>query len=69
MSETLRDLDYLEHIQQAITKILRYTAGRSEIDFRSDELLQDGVIRNLEVIGHNNARREWLLPQALQPMA
>lgn len=51
MSRTLRDEDYLEHIQDAIAKIARYTDGVEEADFIADELRQDGVIRNMEVIG------------------
>ncbi|VVM06468.1 HepT-like ribonuclease domain-containing protein [Methylacidimicrobium tartarophylax] len=51
MSKDRRDQDYLEHIQEAISKIQRFTAGKSEADFLSDALLQDAVIRNLEIIG------------------
>jgi uncharacterized protein with HEPN domain len=43
--------EYLEHIQDAIGKIERYTAGMDESAFLADELVQDGVIRNLEIIG------------------
>ncbi len=51
MSKELRDADYLEHIQEAIRKIQRYVADKSETDFMADDLVQDGVIRNLEIIG------------------
>lgn len=51
MNKALRDVDYLDHIRDAIAKIGRYTAGKIEADFLSDELVQDGVIRNLEIIG------------------
>jgi uncharacterized protein with HEPN domain len=51
MSNELRDTDYLEHIQTAIKKILRYLESIDETQFRADELLQDAVIRNLEIIG------------------
>ena len=51
MSRTLRDEDYLEHIQDAIARIGRYMDGLEEADFMADELRQDGMIRNLEVIG------------------
>lgn len=51
MSNELRDQDYLEHIRDAIGKIRRYVAGKSEADFMADDLVQDGVIRNLEIIG------------------
>lgn len=50
MSKALRDADCLEHIQDAIARIERYTAEKVEADFLGTELIQDGVIRNLEVI-------------------
>ena len=43
--------DYLGHIVQAIDRIGRYTAQMDERSFMQDELVQDAVIRNLEVIG------------------
>ncbi|MBI2308435.1 MAG: DUF86 domain-containing protein [Rhodocyclales bacterium] len=51
MNQALRDADYLEHIQDAIARIGRYTADKVEADFLGNELIQDGVIRNLEIIG------------------
>ncbi|MGC8561380.1 MAG: DUF86 domain-containing protein [Phycisphaerae bacterium] len=51
MSKPLRDGEYLTHICDAVERIHRYTAGKSEVDFMADELLRDGVIRNLEIIG------------------
>lgn len=51
MSKSLRDLDYLAHIREAISKIERFTRGKTEADFLSDDLVQDAVIRNLEIIG------------------
>jgi uncharacterized protein with HEPN domain len=51
MMQGERDSAYVEHIQQAIAKIQRYTAGKSAADFEDGELLQDGVIRNLEILG------------------
>ncbi|CAO3447324.1 Protein of unknown function DUF86, BT0167 group [Azospirillum argentinense] len=44
------DRAYLEHIREAIRRVTEYTAtGRD--DFFARTLLQDGVIRNLEIIG------------------
>lgn len=43
--------DYLGHILQAIERIERYTAGMDESTFLTDVLVQDGVIRNLEIVG------------------
>jgi uncharacterized protein with HEPN domain len=41
---------YLEHIRDGITKIRAYTAGGHDV-FMRDSLIQDGVIRNFEIIG------------------
>lgn len=41
---------YLEHIRDAIAKIRAYTAGGHDV-FMRDSLIQDGVIRNFEIIG------------------
>lgn len=46
-----RTQDYLEHILGALKRIQRYTSGKSAVDFRSDTLLQDAVLRNLGIIG------------------
>ena len=51
MNATLRDKDYLEHILDAIARIRRYLASKEESEFMTDALIQDAVIRNLEVIG------------------
>ena len=42
---------YLRHILDAAERIGRYLAGVSRERFERDELVQDGVIRQLEVIG------------------
>jgi len=41
----------LEDILEAANKVLRYTNGMSLEAFRSDELVFDAVVRNLEIIG------------------
>ncbi|MGB7989789.1 MAG: DUF86 domain-containing protein [Candidatus Methylophosphatis roskildensis] len=43
--------DYLGHIAQAIERIRRYCDNMDEATFLRSELVQDAVIRNLEVIG------------------
>jgi uncharacterized protein with HEPN domain len=59
MSKALRVVDYLEHILKAIERIGRYTAGMDDIAFLGSELVQDAVIRNIEIIGEasNNIQR------------
>ena len=42
---------YFNHIIDAITTIEGYLAGIDEPTFRSQQLLQDGVIRQLAIIG------------------
>ncbi|AOT70559.1 HepT-like ribonuclease domain-containing protein [Geosporobacter ferrireducens] len=42
---------YIEDIITAIGKIRKYTTGMSKEDLIRNELVQDAVIRNLEVIG------------------
>ncbi|WP_066633208.1 HepT-like ribonuclease domain-containing protein [Desulfolucanica intricata] len=42
---------YLSDIIGAVNKIERYTNNLSFQDFLQNELVQDGVVRNLEIIG------------------
>ncbi len=44
------DLVFLQHISDAIKNIERYTDGGEEV-FYSTTMIQDAVIRNLEIIG------------------
>lgn len=59
MKKLLRAPEYLDHILGAIERVQRYTAGLDEQRFMSDEMLQDAVVRNVEVIGEaaNNIQR------------
>ncbi len=42
---------YLKHILDCINKIKEYTKGINEAEFLKSTLIQDGVIRNFEIIG------------------
>lgn len=42
---------YLGHIHEAIERIETYTPGMTADEFVSNRLVQDAVIRNLEIIG------------------
>lgn len=46
-----RDSIYLEHILDSISRIEEYTDGVSEEEFRNNKLIQDGVVRQIEIIG------------------
>ena len=56
MSKEKHPTVYLEDILNAIGKIERYTKGMSKDEFISNELVIDGVIRNLEIIGEATKR-------------
>ena len=46
-----RDKLYLKHIVEAIKKIKQYSEGITAEDFKKESLIQDGVVRELEIIG------------------
>lgn len=45
------DLAYIAHIIKCIRKILKFIKDFDKKEFAKNELLQDAVIRNIEVIG------------------
>ncbi|WP_206811310.1 HepT-like ribonuclease domain-containing protein [Paradesulfitobacterium ferrireducens] len=49
------DKVYLQNILECILKIEKYTSNGEE-DFMTSSLVQDGVIRNLEIIGEATKR-------------
>lgn len=49
--EDLRFLDFLGHILQATDRINTYTEDIDEVVFLQSEIVQDAVIRNIEIIG------------------
>ena len=59
MSKSLRVPGYLEHILQAIERIGRYTENLDINGFLNSELVQDAVLRNIEILGEaaNNIQR------------
>ena len=54
MNKALRVPDYLGHILEAIERIERYVSGLDESAFLSSNLVQDAVIRNIEIIGNED---------------
>ena len=47
---------YLKHILDAISKIETYIYGINEATFKQNTLVQDGVIRQIEIIGEATKR-------------
>jgi len=50
------DRVYLQHILDSIGKIERYLHEVDENKFKSSDLLQDGVIRQIQIIGEASKR-------------
>ena len=53
---TSRDHTYLEHMLAAIARIRRYVGRRRRTGFLRNALLQDAVIRNIEIVGEAAGR-------------
>ena len=45
------DLVYIEHIQSSVNRIQRYASGLNLASFRENHMVQDAIVRQLEVIG------------------
>jgi uncharacterized protein with HEPN domain len=58
MTKAERDRDYLDHIRQAIDRIDEYLTGITRERFLSDRLLQDAVIRNIEIVRRSGEKTE-----------
>lgn len=57
-----RLVDYLMHIVEAIDRINRYIEGMNAQGFLNNQLVQDAVIRNLEIIGEASRNVEKHYP-------
>jgi hypothetical protein len=47
----LRLQDFLGHMLQAIDRITQYIEEHTEVDFLNASMLQDAVVRNIEILG------------------
>lgn len=62
MTRDLQRLDdYLAHILEAIDRIEEYVSDMDEMTFLENRLVQDAVIRNVEIIGEasNNIEKHF----------
>jgi uncharacterized protein with HEPN domain len=55
--------DYLAHIIEAIDRIEQYTGDMTEPAFLENRLVQDAVIRNIEIIGEASNNIEKSFPE------
>ena len=51
MREQVRDRGRLEHILQAIDKVLEFTKDVKREDFKKDSILYFAIVKNIEIIG------------------
>jgi len=51
---------------EASVQIQKYVSGKSEAEFLDDPLLQDGVVRRLEVLGEASRQLREVLPDAYE---
>ncbi len=51
-----RDIVYLRHILDSTNRIALYLKGITEQEFEHNEMLQDAVIRQIEIIGEATGR-------------
>lgn len=60
-----RERDYLEHMLDAVGQILQYTSGKTFEEFARNRLLQDAVIRNIEILGEASRKLLDTVPEAV----
>jgi uncharacterized protein with HEPN domain len=65
----LRAPDYCEHLLQACDRILLYTSGMTQDQFLADSMVQDAVLRNIEILGEATRNLMDCLPdlQSIHP--
>jgi uncharacterized protein with HEPN domain len=61
-SEQQKLADFLNHISESIVQIESYVEDMDEMDFLANRLVQDAVIRNLEIIGEASHNIETKYP-------
>ena len=61
-----RLIDYLQHMQEAVLRIQKYIGNCDENTFIGNELVQNAVIRNLEVIGEASQNINKFYPEYIK---
>ena len=59
----LRAPDYFGHLAEACDRILQYTAGLSREQYLANTLVQDAVLRNIEILGEATRNLLECVPQ------
>jgi hypothetical protein len=63
-AEASRLRSFLQHAVKAIQRVADYTAGLDETSFLADAMVQDAVIRNIEVMGEAARNVERATPSS-----
>lgn len=61
----LRAPDYFEHLLLSCDRILQYTSGITHEKFMTDSMVQDAVLRNIEILGEATRNLFDCLPNLL----
>ncbi len=59
----LRAPDYFEHLLQACDRILQYTSQMTHDQFITNSMVQDAVLRNIEILGEATRNLMECLPE------
>ena len=51
MREPIRDRERLEHILEAIDRVLDYAGGKTKEELQTDKMRFYGVVKNIEIVG------------------
>jgi uncharacterized protein with HEPN domain len=65
----LRAPDYFEHLLQACDRILQYSSDMTHDGFMANSMVQDAVLRNIEILGEATRNLMECLPdlQSIYP--
>ena len=61
------DFVYIEHMNECIFKIKRYVENISKEEFIKNEILEDAIIRNIEIIGEASKKLSKSFKQNYPP--
>jgi len=62
--QSLSPRDYLAHMLDAAGQIQAYVRGKNAQEFLLDRLIQDGVVRNIEILGEASRNLLDAVPDA-----
>ena len=65
-NKALRLAEYLGHIHEAIMRIQSYVESLNEQEFISNTMVQDAVLRNLEIIGEASHNIDKHFPEFVE---